>query len=60
MLAKKLLKDIFCGTPCIIERDAHVSLLRCIYRPREDKEEGKGDQGCSKTLVRLTAWETER
>ena len=36
----------------VIERDAHVSLLRCKFLGyREGKEEEKGGQGCSKTVV---------
>ena len=34
----------------IIERDAIVSLLRC----KESKQEEKGDQGCSKMVVRYS------
>ena len=38
----------------VIKRDAHVSLLWCIFGYRDGKEEGKGDQGCSKTVVRYS------
>ena len=39
----------------VIERDAHVSLLRCKFLGyRESKEEEKGDQGCSKMVVRYS------
>ena len=37
----------------VIKRDAHLSLLRCNFLGyRESKEEGKGDQGCRKIVVK--------
>ena len=38
----------------VIERDAHVSLLRCKFLGYRESKEEKGDQGCSTTVVRYS------